>query len=154
MTLSNEERARQKRDLLLLFAQQVGDGYCIGQLRGPKTEDFAAFDTTTWAALTQQGALAAKHAIGRAQYTLTPFGWRIALQLAGQLELPEVRARAAALVQALKAAGKGRASHIGTLVDERTLSATTDLPAGWIYNALSSDLLNEIFPNQDMSVTE
>jgi hypothetical protein len=152
MTISNTERARQQRQLLARFAQDVGDGYCLGQFRGPKTETFAEFDHTTWTELAGQAALEPRHVGGRPQYALTPGGWLRALRESGRLQDPALRARAVTLVQALKAVVKGRTSHLGLLVDERALETTTGLPSGWIYNALSSGLLNEVFPDKDMTV--
>lgn len=153
MTLSPASRTAEERELLIAFAREIADGYCLGHFHGPREEAYAKYGTTTWVALAQTFALEPKHSSGGPQYALTPRGWLMAQRFSGQLESAETRARAVTLARAIKALIKGRDSHIGALLDERTLSGNTGLPVGWIYNALSSQLLNDVFPHQDMTVT-
>lgn len=152
MTVSISQRRNEMAQILTRFAERLRDNYHFAEMIGPQDEGFTEFNTTSWRELQDEGYLKPQHTFGSAQYSLTAGGWLKALKLSGELESPNVRSRGIALARALKTLVKGRDVHFDQIADERELAPQTGLPGGWIYNALSCNLLNDLFPNDNMTV--
>lgn len=151
MTLSPKMRLDYQRTLLAMFVDRIEDGYYFGEFVGPHTPDFSDFPATTWRELQDGYYLDSARTFGHTEYALTAEGWLKGLELLGRLESPETRQRGVALARALK--GQiDRSSHHEMIADERELAPQLGIAQGWIYNALASNLLNALFPNDNMTI--
>jgi hypothetical protein len=79
---------------------------------------------------------------------MTAWGWLRGLELTGRLSAQSTAERAIVLIRALKAKVKGRIDHHREVVDAPELAAETGLPCGWVHNALTSNLLDALYPNR------
>jgi hypothetical protein len=142
------------RELLTAFVRRVGDRMFAEIVVGPSDDALSTLELTTWMELEQEGYLKPQHSFGCQEWQLTARGWLKGLEVSDQLNSHATRSRATELARALKAHVKGRASSHGEIADERDLAPRIGLPEGWIYNALASNLLNEVFPGDDMTVRQ
>ena len=154
MSISKDARVKDMADLLTAYVALIGDRDRIEIMVGPHDDGFTGFLRTTWVELEQRGFLAPHHAFGTngQHWELTEGGWLMGLRVSGQLESTNLRARAVTLAQGLKALVKGRSSPFAEIADERDLAPRLGLPVGWVRNALESNLLNELFPDKNMTV--
>ena len=148
MSLSDEERRADKKRTLTHMMRDVGDHRTWEVRFEPNEPGLAETHTTTWRELLDDNLVDDKlstHAGPR--YRLTYHGWLRALMWSGEIDAPSTRERCTRLAQALKRVVKGRTSHYDEFASVSELSAVTDLPEGWLVNALDAGLLSVVFPD-------
>lgn len=144
VTESGERRRQDMERLLRLMVDAVGDD-SVNTTRFPvRKPEFAGLLPTTWPELEAAGLIRPDHAHGNPTYLLTPRGWLEALRLTGELqENTATWSRAQKLVRELKDLVRGRDQYHDALEDPRHFGP--DLPPGWVWNAVTSGLLRELF---------
>ena len=148
MSHSDEKRRADKQRTLCLMADRLGE--MAVDTYGAEPIDPGLTDTfqTTWRELIDD-ALIDDSASGfqRPIFRLTALGWLRALIWSGKVDDPETRKRCTKLAQALKAVVKGRKSHYDEFVSVDEVAQNANLPPGWVFNAVKSDLLSVVFPD-------
>ena len=143
MTLPLDTHREDQAELLKRLLEATGDGYAM-DIYETKDPRFAGILPTSWVHLERSGYLKAQHSFGNPSYELTPDGWLVAMALTHALTTRATVERSQKLLRAIKAR-VDRDAHLAALIDEREVAAETDLPAGWVYNALASNLLDELY---------
>lgn len=115
--------------------------------------NFKSFVPTTWRELEDQGLIEDRGERPGPSFRLTAHGWLTGLEWSGALKEDGIRDRAIAIRQALKAQVKGREQHYGSGIDVRALAEEVNVPVGWMWNAMQSNLLQKLFPNDLMNAT-
>lgn len=151
MTYSVEYQRANQLELLTRFLDAAGDGDAVRIVFEPKDPQFTDTIPTSWVHLADQGYLNPVHTFGNPAYQFTAFGWLRAMELSGRLTSRLTAERAQLLIKAIKARVE-REGHVPVLIDSRDVAAETGLPEGWVHNALTSDLLHELYPDRGYSV--
>jgi hypothetical protein len=142
---------KQRRDNMCLaqrlMMQDLGEPY-EWQEHDANTPKFAAVDRTTWDELTAQNLVKAG---SYHRYRLTGSGWIAGLRLLGKVDDPEFLRIAGTLSAALKARVKASNRQEWGYADRTELARETGLSEFFIYDAISSHLLREIFGIIDAS---
>ena len=154
MTDSDEKRRQEMREMLTLFLHDLGDDSIRLTTYGTNEPEYQHFMATTWAGLKEMGFLDSEFdTFGEDRtYNLTVSGYIKALEISGQLHSPQLRERALVLVRYLKRSIAGRHDPDGTILDPAKIAIDTDLPMGWVFNAILSNLLTYIFPRGNMDL--
>jgi hypothetical protein len=148
MSISDEQRRDDKRRILSLIREQLGDRFVWQYGVEPTDPGFTDTLQTTWRELLDDGLLDDKlSTMGRPVFRLTASGWLRAVTISEEIDSPDTRDRCRRLAQALKAAVKGRGSHYDEFVSIEAIAASAELTAGWVFNAIKSRLLGVVFPN-------
>jgi hypothetical protein len=109
-------------------------------------QPFSAILPTTWRELERRGCVTGW---GFNRYDLTAEGWLEGLRATGQLGGQDIKQKAGKLAAALKSRVEGRKQDEWVRLQE--LASETGLPEGWIFNAIDSRLLMELFGIHDAS---
>jgi hypothetical protein len=119
----------------------------------PASLEYQDWLNTTWLEL-QDAALIDDEpsSFAETKYQLTPRGWLVGLRMSGALASPAIVDRAGRLAGALKSHVKGRGESHDGLATFIEIVQTTGLPEGWVFNALTAGLLEEMFPSKVMRV--
>jgi hypothetical protein len=131
------------------MVEQQGDEQRISV--PPADPDFESLAPTTWRELVDEGLIEDRGEKPGPTFRLTPDGWIAGLELSGALIRQDIRERAITIRRALKARVKGRQEHYGAHVDVRELAFEVGLPVGWVWNAIRSNLLQAMFPDDLMN---
>jgi hypothetical protein len=151
MPIDPKRRASDRQRALILMVESQGDEQRISV--APFDAEFAALVPTTWRELVDEGSIEERGEKPGPTYRLTPSGWLSGLQLSGAFSRQDVRERAITIRRALKERVKGRRDHYDALVDVRQFAGELRLPVGWVWNAMRSNLLQAMFPNDLMNAS-
>lgn len=144
MTESAERRMHDMETLLRFMVKTVADESVNTTRFAVRDPEFAGLLPTTWTELEAASLIAPMHSFGNPAYRLTPYGWLEALRLTGELqENSATWVRAQQLVRSFKDLVKGRSHYHDALADPREFGPA--LPTGWVWNAVESGLLQELF---------
>jgi len=152
MTVSPARRLKDQATALSLMASEIGDqDYQLERtFWSEDAPEFTALVSTTWDELEQQGLVHQHATFSKVRrFYLTHAGWIAGLQAAGLFNTPEQRERCILLIQYFKRQVKGR-QDAATLT--RTDLQHDQQPFGWLLNVVQSDLLQLLFPEQQMHV--
>ncbi|HNY39347.1 MAG TPA: hypothetical protein PKJ41_03100 [Bryobacteraceae bacterium] len=141
MSASDKNRRDNLYLALRLMMQDLGEPY-EWQEHDAKTPKFTAVYPTTWDELTERGLVKAR---SFDRYRLTGPGWIAGLKQTGKFAAPEFKQKAGRLEAALKARVKpGNREQCGT-ASRTELARETGLSELFIYDAIDSHLLRELF---------
>jgi len=143
MSLSNKEREENIFLAVRLMMQDLGEPY-EWQEHDATTEKFAEVYRTTWDDLAEWGLVKAR-TFGR--YSLTGDGWIAGLKLVGLFDDVIFREKTGKLSKALKATVKN--GREWGCADRMELASATGLSEFFIYDAIDSHLLREMFNRTD-----
>lgn len=149
MTLPEHERKANIDLALRRMVAQLGDRAIDNALFDPNGLLFRDVYPTTWDDLREQGWVTVAHVFGSTRYRLTGAGWIEGLRRTGIIEKPAFRQMVARLSAILKGYVKRRKSE--WVVDPKTVARDTRLPEDWIFNAIESHLVAQIFHRRDAS---
>lgn len=79
-------------------------------------------------------------------FTLTAYGYRHALELAGMDQVPQMREKLGLICKCLKDKMKGR--HQSINVEVATIAAETGFDPGFLYNVIEAKLIDHWFNQQ------
>jgi hypothetical protein len=139
MTLSKRDRLNNIDLALRLMMDGLEEPY-EWQEHDARSAKFAAVHRTTWQELDRCGMLKARTFD---RYELTGPGWIAGLKATGRIQDPEFKKKVGCLAAAIKAKVKGRAGP--GFADRAELARETGLSEFFIYDAIDSGLLCEIF---------
>ena len=149
VSISKAEHEVHERALLSTLVTALGlDTAYDREIFHPK--DFPDTPNTVWSTLAEQGALETRHQFGLPGYKLTGHGWIAGLESTGLFDSAEVRDRCKRTAAGLKGC-VDRNAHHNALVDHWTLAAKTELSEDWLFSCLKSELLQAVFPHQEMN---
>lgn len=152
MTLSDETRLSAIDIALCRMLEDLALNPIDAMRFKINTDRFSDLPQTTWIELESLRCVSSMHTIENPAYGLTGEGWIAALKAAGKYDTPEYREMAVALRAALKDIVKGRRlAGVPTSIPE--LQDRTGLDAGWIFNALSSRLLQRLWSTDHLDVS-
>jgi hypothetical protein len=143
MSLSEKERCENLDLALRLMMDGLGEPY-EWQEHDATSPKFASVYRTTWEELVRRCQVK-PHSFDR--YELSAAGWIAALKVTGQFGDAELHRKAGLLSQALKAKVDGR-QEWGS-ADRTELAQETGLSEFFIYDAIDSHLLHELFHRID-----
>jgi hypothetical protein len=126
---------------LRLLMQDLGEPY-EWQEHDSQTPKFADVFRTTWDELAERG-LVRPSSFDR--YFLTGEGWIVGLKLTGRFEELELKERAGRLENALKSRVKETDRKQWGGADRSEIARETGLSEHFIYDAIDSHLLRELF---------
>jgi hypothetical protein len=152
MTMGDSDRRTDAEKLLGALLEALGDDAIDVRLFDPASPQFEGFLNTSWGELETSEFVVSTPVPPDFFYRLTPSGWIEALVRHGFLNDEGIRGRLADFAAALKAKVKGRTAS--AVVDLDSLASETGIPAGWIFNAVDSRLINRIHRRRDASWLE
>jgi hypothetical protein len=153
VTSHKDDCAEHTLQALQLIFAQVADRELATTPIDVACRPFDLLPRTTWVDLSDIGVIERVSAFGAEQYRLTLAGWLHALKEVQGLDHPAVLHRCEMLTQALTSIVKGRAAGHDVLADVWTIQVRAQLPLGWIFNAIESGLLQQVFPNETMNAS-
>lgn len=130
-------------DALKLCLARIDKVMFIEVYFAPTSEEFQEIYGTTWKHLEDEGLLKSLRGHGYDMYQFTGRGWRVALEITGELESPELKANLGKLSQTLKDEVKGRQDPGFLSLDQ--IAERSGLGADWIFNALDGELIQHCF---------
>jgi hypothetical protein len=145
MSRSDEQRRDNVSLALRLMMQDLGEPY-ERQFHDATASKFAGVDRTTWDELAEQNLV---KAWTYDRYRLTGPGWVAGLKLTGKFKDPEFQQKAGKLSAALKAQVKATNRERWGHADRTGLARETGLSEFFIYDAIDSHLLKEMFGDID-----
>ncbi len=148
MSVSKTEREANIKLALNLMMLNLGEPY-EWQDHEATTKKFADVFQTTWDELVERGLAVPS---GHDCYQLTGPGWIAGLKASGQFDDPQFREKAGRLSRALKARVKGR--HDFGYANRAELADETGLSEFFVYDAIDSQLLRELFSYTDATWAE
>jgi hypothetical protein len=128
-----------------LMMQDLGEPY-EWQEHDARAPKFTGVDRTTWEELAEQNLVRARC---WDRYQLTGPGWIAGLRLMGKFEEPEFQRIAGALSAALKARVKANNRQQWGYADRTELAQEMGVSEFFIYDAVDSHLLREMFGTID-----
>ncbi len=134
MTLSERDRRANLETALSLMMKEVGDKAINVTLFDPKAATFQAIYNTTWKDLEHKRWVERHHE----KYRLTGDGWLRGLQR----PYTQLTERLRQLAGTLKHYMKGRSSD--KIVALSQVAQDANLPEGWVFNAIETNLLVEL----------
>jgi hypothetical protein len=143
LSLSNEERKENIVRAIRLIMQNLDEPY-EWQEHDATTEKFADVHRTTWDELIERNLVKAS-SINR--YSLTGDGWIAGLKTIGRFDDPNFQKKAGLLCGALKA--KIKNERAGAVTTRLEIAAETGFSEYFIYDAIDSHLLREMFNRAD-----
>ena len=144
MSLSLKQRRENAIVALRMIMENLDETPYEWQEHDATDVRYLAIQRTTWAELVRSGYVRASTFD---RYLLTGSGWIAGLKSTGQFADPEFRNKAGRLCAALKLRVKGR-RQMGD-ADRTELATETGLSEHWIYNAIDSHLIAEMFDRKD-----
>lgn|ERR1022692_121255 len=141
MSQTNRQRRDKMHSALRLMVQDLGEPY-EWQQHDAEAPKFGAVDRKTWDELTERRLVKAQP---YNRYELTGPGWIAGLKLSGKFEEPEFQRMAGRLSAALKARVKASNRHEWGHADRTELAGESGLSEFFIYDAVDSHLLREMF---------
>jgi len=152
MPLPPRRRIADKRATLILMVESVGDDRpCNRSSFSRWTPGFEDFESTTWRELADAYLIEERGEKPGPTYRLTPLGWITGLEWSGALvEGSDVHQRAIAIRCVLKAK-VNRQQSFDFPIHVRDLAKEVGLPVGWVWSAMSANLLQKMFPNHLMN---
>jgi hypothetical protein len=142
VTLSEKSRSSNLDLAFRLTMQQLAEGALAQTFFDPDCAGLKAILPTTWKEMCDQGWFEPLELYRRRHYRMTANGWIEALWRTNAAEQPALRERLGHLGAVLKGHVKGR--HADVIVELTTLVRESDLPAGWVFNAIESNLIEEL----------
>jgi hypothetical protein len=145
MTISKADRTENLELALRLMLENIpADRPFEWEEFDGDLEPFTTILPTTWVALSRRGLVNAR---SFNRYQLTPDGWIAALRAAGHFRGPQMLENAGRLSAALKGTSRGDTKWGGTTRQE--LATDSGLDEAFVYNAIDSHLLRELFGTVD-----
>lgn len=130
--------------LLAALYTALGDAPIDCTAFDPANPTFAPFQKTSWDELVSEGLLSDFDA---SRYFLTAKGWSEALVRANDHKTKAFELRIGQLSQSLKRKVKGRQSSALTTLEDVVIDS--QLPSGWVFNALDAHLIWRIHGKRD-----
>jgi hypothetical protein len=153
MSVSAKRRQSELHLALTTLVAGVGDRWIGSVVFRPSLPPYRDWLNTTWLELESAGLVDHNmSSLVETKYQLTPLGWRVGLRVSGALTSPHMTERSGRLAAALKSYVKGRAGSHEALAAFTDIVRSTQLPEGWVFNALTAALLEEMFPAKRMQV--
>ncbi len=149
MTIADSDRRTDAEKLLGALLEALGEDAIDTRLFDPNSPEFDSFLRTSWSELETSEFVASASVPPSFFYRLTPSGWVEALLRRGFLDDEGVKSRLAGLAATLKGKVKGRTAS--AVVDLDSLARESGIPAGWIFNAVDSRLINRAHRRRDAS---
>jgi|ERR1019366_3134095 hypothetical protein len=147
MSHSPDKRKENKESALSLMATKTEDRMILTTHFWPTDEDFKSTFETSWAELQAASLIEEAYKKEPIAYRLTGTGWIAGLRLTPLWESAEFRKKAGQLSQTLKASVKGRKEDELALLSE--ITKQSGLREGFVFNAIDSHLLRELFDISD-----
>ena len=155
MTISPEDQRAARRRVLTGMLTQVGDDPVIGW-KFELGKDFPDVPLSAWRELTDDHLIEVYTQAfgGHITYRMTPAGWLEGLRITQALESNEVVMRGQRLMAFLKGlSDKAQGPTDDQLLDWwYSIPPDTGLTPGWVFNAISSGLLQQLFPLHRINV--
>ena len=152
MTISQKTRRKDKCHALVSMLDELADDRYDEHFVEIQKGRFKAIRPTTWRELQTEKFVKAAGLSEEPRYRLTQAGWLRATRERGDLGQEQTRTRAAQLARAVKAK-VNRRSHRPAFLAPAELARSAQLPEGWVFNALATQLLSQMFPSKMMEVT-
>lgn len=143
VTISASERADNLNRALVLMLDATDSNPIDDVYFRPDDAEFASILATTWSELLGRGYIKNAVPSGPPHYQLTGGGWAKAMQVSERAETVEFQERLGKLTAALKQRIKGRSDE--ALVSLHELAGETQLPLGWVTNAIEADAISVFF---------
>ena len=156
MSVSDAARISDKRTALATMLEHVGDHDVRVVSFSSLDEEVKEVLPTTWRELLDDHLIDDDYStMGLARFRLTPAGWLRAIASDPSIiDSQAFRDRCRQLVKALKSVVKGREEHYDQFVHIQAIASSTEIPEGWITNAIRSRLLGVVFPRDRWDVQE
>lgn len=152
MTISKQVRVEALQQMIAKIAETVRDGYSC-KFFDASMPGFTEFPGTTWSELEHVGILERDAVIGVCQYRIRPRGWIQILKATGELQKEETKRRAGKLAAAIKTfIVHGQQSQVVGTHEVLSMLANDGIPEDWVYCAIKSGLLNQLWPERNFNV--
>jgi hypothetical protein len=148
--LRPDERAADVTALLQRLHDELAERWVDDVLFDPRDAIFAQYHNTAWTDLERELLVARRAPFGWTGFLLTPRGWLVSIMGDEFSPAPDwAKDRIYCLVKALKAHCDRTAIDHGRL-SLAALSAETNVPAGWIRNAIVSRMMYYVVSDKEI----
>jgi hypothetical protein len=151
MPIPPKRRAADKREALIVMVEIMGDSELTTSRFSPTQIEFESLAPTTWRELVAEGFIEDRGEKPGPLFRMTADGWLKGLEISAAIDSDETRERAIKIRRALKERVNRNQFH-DSYVDVRTLAEEIGVPVGWVFNVISANLLERLFPHHMMTV--